>query len=101
MKLEADVMEIKIDLPAGVFDEQFPEADFAARTRELVLLELVRARRLHEHEAAEMLGCARWDLVEKMRAAGILPTEDVFAEIRGGLVDAISARRGSAGRKEK
>jgi DNA-binding NtrC family response regulator len=100
MKLESEAMEIKIEVPEGVFDNQFPVADFVARMRELALLELVRAKRIHEHEAAEALGCTRWELVEKMKAAGISPTEDLFAEIRGGLVDAIEARRPTIKRKD-
>jgi hypothetical protein len=87
-------MEIKIDLPPDLFDERFPEAKFVERVRELALLELLRARRMHEHEVAEILGCERWELVAKMKAVGIAPTEDVFKEIRGGLNQAIAARRG-------
>ncbi|MGO9449486.1 MAG: hypothetical protein ACLQDV_00350 [Candidatus Binataceae bacterium] len=86
-------MEIKIDLPADVFDAQFPEADFRARVRELALLELVRVKRLHEHEAQEMLGITRWALVERMKAAGIAPTEEVFGNIRDELSKAIGTRR--------
>jgi len=97
-------MELKIDLPADVFDAQFPEDDFKARVRELVLLELVRSRRLHEHEAAELLGLSRWQLVELMKAAGIAPTEEVFAGIRDELQKAIAARHGvrnRGGRKRR
>jgi DNA-binding NtrC family response regulator len=86
-------MNIKLELPQDLFDERFPEAKFVERVRELALLELLRARRMHEHEIAEMLGCERWELVEKMKAVGIAPTEDVFKEIRGGLNQAIAARR--------
>jgi hypothetical protein len=85
-------MEIKIDLPGDVFDAQFPETDFAARVRELAILDLVRVKRLHEHEAQEMLGIQRWELIERMRAAGIAPTEQQFAEIRSDLNKAIAAR---------
>jgi DNA-binding NtrC family response regulator len=88
-------MNIKLDLPPDLFDERFPEARFVKRVRELALLELLRARRMHEHEVAKMLGCERWELVDKMKAVGIAPTEDVFQEIRGGLNEAIAARRGS------
>jgi hypothetical protein len=93
-------MEFKIDLPPDLFDERFPEAKFVERVRELALLELLRARRMHEHEVAEMLGCERWELVEKMKAVGIAPTEDIFREISGGLNDAIAARRGSIAPKK-
>ncbi len=93
-------MDIKIDLPPDLFDERFPEAKFVERVRELALLELLRARRMHEHEVAEMLGCERWELVDKMKAVGIAPTEVVFKEISGGLDEAIAARRGPvAGKK--
>jgi citrate lyase beta subunit len=86
-------MNIKIDLPPDLFDAQFPEEPFKARVRELAILELVRIKRLHEHEAQEMLGIERWELVERMKAAGIRPTEEVFAEIRDELGRAIAARR--------
>jgi citrate lyase beta subunit len=86
-------MDVKIDLPADVFDAQFPEAAFHARLRELAILELVRVKRLHEHEAQQMLGIQRWELVERMKAAGIQPTEEVFAGIRDELGRAIAARR--------
>jgi hypothetical protein len=86
-------MNLKLDLPAELFDDQYAEADFAARIRELAILELVRARRLHEHEAKEMLGIERWELVMKMKAAGIAPTEDVFAGIQSELKQAIASKR--------
>jgi citrate lyase beta subunit len=86
-------MQIKIELPADVFDAQFPEADFRERVRELAILELVRVKRLHEHEAQEMLALTRWQLVEKMKAAGIAPTEEVFDQIRDQLSKAIGGRR--------
>ncbi len=82
-----------------MFDEQYSEANFAARMRELAILELVRARRLHEHEAKEMLGIERWELVAKMKAAGIAPTEDVFAGIQNELKQAIASKRGRTAKK--
>lgn len=86
-------MQIKIELPGDVFDAQFREADFRKRVRELAILELVRVKRLHEHEAQEMLGVTRWQLVERMKAAGIAPTEEVFGTIRDELTRAIGSRR--------
>jgi hypothetical protein len=91
--LSVTAMDFKIDLPPDVFDAQFPEQTFKDRARELVILELVRVKRLHEHEAQEMLGIERWELVERMKAAGIAPTEEVFAKIRDELGRAIAARR--------
>ncbi len=85
-------MKITLELPADVFDADFPEDAFAARLRERAILELVGAHRLHEHEAARMLGLERWELVERMEAAGIRPTEKVFDEIRGALGRAVAAR---------
>ncbi len=82
-----------------MFDEQYSEANFAARMRELAILELVRARRLHEHEAKELLGIERWELVAKMKAAGIAPTEDVFAGIQNELKQAIASKRGRTAKK--
>lgn len=86
-------MQIKIELPADVFDAQFPEAQFHDRVRELAILELVRVKRLHEHEAQEILGVTRWQLVDRMKAAGISPTEEVFGNIRDELNKAIGTRR--------
>ncbi|MDO8434719.1 MAG: hypothetical protein Q7S58_20165 [Candidatus Binatus sp.] len=92
-------MNLKLDLPSDLFDSQYSEVDFAARVRELAILELVRARRLHEHEAKELLGIERWELVAKMKAAGVAPTEDVFAGIRDELKQAIASKRDRAGMK--
>lgn len=85
-------MKITLDLPSDVFDDAFPEAVFADRVRQSALLALVDARRLHEHEAARMLGLERWELVERMQAAGMRPTEAVFEEIRADLGEAIAKR---------
>ena len=87
------MINLRLDLPAELFDVQYPEAAFAARMRELAILELVRAKRLHEHEAKTMLGIERWELVTKMKAAGIAPTEDVFAGIQNELKQAIASKR--------
>ena len=86
-------MNLKLDLPEDIFDAQFPAADFEARIRELAILELVRVKRIHEHEAKQMLSLERWELVEKMRAVGIAPTEDVFAGIQSELTKAIDSKR--------
>jgi DNA-binding NtrC family response regulator len=85
-------MELKLDIPADVFDAEFTEAAFRQRIRELAILELVRLKRLHEHEAQAMLGIERWELVEKMKACGITPTENTFEQIKGELDKAIQAR---------
>jgi len=85
-------MDIRIELPADLFDAQFSEADFRARVRELAILELVRVKRLHEHEAQDLLDLTRWQLVERMKAAGVEPTEEVFSGIRDELNEAIKAR---------
>ena len=86
-------MDLKLELPGDVFDAKFPETDFAARVRELAILELVRVKRIHEHEAKQLLGLERWELVEKMKAVGIAPTEDVFAGIQSELTKAIDSKR--------
>jgi hypothetical protein len=90
-------VEIKLDLPDDLFDAQFTEADFAARMRELAILELVRVKRMHEHEAQRMLGIERWELVQRMKAAGIAPTEKLFEEIKGELSKAIAGRASHRG----
>jgi len=86
-------MKFEIDLADDIFDDQFPADLFRARLFELAVLELVRSKRMHEHEAAELLNVSRWQLVEKMKAAGFAPTEEVFAGIRGELDRAISSRK--------
>jgi DNA-binding NtrC family response regulator len=89
-------VEIKLDLPADIFDDNLRVQDFRARVRELAILELVRLKRLHEHEAQRMLGVERWELVERMERVGITPTEKVFDLLKNELGDAIAARRSGA-----
>jgi hypothetical protein len=86
-------VEIQLDLPPDIFDDNLSEQDFRGRIRELAILELVRLKRLHEHEAQRMLGVERWELVERMEQAGITPTEKVFDRLKHELGDAIAARR--------
>jgi hypothetical protein len=93
-------MNLKLDLPGDLFDSQFLEDDFAARVRELAILELIRVKRIHEHEAKQMLGLERWQLVEKMKAVGIAPTEEVFAGIQSELSKAIDSKRAREAGKE-
>jgi lactoylglutathione lyase len=88
-------VKVTLDLPSDVFDAGFPEDAFAMRVRQWALLALVDARRLHEHEAARMLGVERWELVERMQTLGMRPTEQVFDEIRSQLGRAIAAREGA------
>jgi hypothetical protein len=94
-------MNLKLDLPDDIFDAQFLEPAFEARVRELAILELVRVKKIHEHEAKQILGLERWQLVEKMKAAGIAPTEDVFADIQSELKKAIDAKRARGKSKSK
>jgi len=89
-------VEIQIELPADIFNHDFREEDFRARVRELAILELVRLKRLHEHEAQRMLGVERWELVERMERAGITSTEKIFDLLKNELGDAIAARRSGA-----
>jgi len=93
------MVQIKLDLPDDLFDAQFTEPDFSARVRELAILDLVRVKRMHEHEAQRMLGIERWELVQRMLAAGITPTEKAFEEIKGELGRAIAGRHRGRGRK--
>jgi hypothetical protein len=85
-------MDLKLDIPADIFDAEFSFAAFGARMRELAILELVRVKRMHEHEALELLGIERLELLEKMRACGIVPTENAFEQIKGELDRAIKTR---------
>lgn len=93
-------MRIEIDIPADLFDGQFRAEDFAARVREFAVLELIRARRLHEHDAARILGLERWDLAALMEHAGIVPTEKQFDEIKGELGRLVAARGARRSRPE-
>jgi DNA-binding NtrC family response regulator len=93
-------MNLKLELPDEIFDARFPEPEFQARVRELAILELVRAKKIHEHEAKAILGLERWQLVEKMKAVGIAPTEDVFADIQSELKKAIESKRARGKSKE-
>jgi lactoylglutathione lyase len=85
-------VKVTLDLPADVFDGAFTEDRFAERVRQWAILVLLDAHRLHEHEAAKILGVERWELVARMEAEGMRPTEKVFEEIRGELGRAVAAR---------
>jgi hypothetical protein len=63
-------LEIRFDIPDGLFDDDFTAAAFDIRVREFAVIELTRAKRLHEHEAAGMFALERWELVERMEWAG-------------------------------
>jgi hypothetical protein len=86
------MIELKLDIPSDIFDAEFTEAAFRERMRELAILEMVRSKRMHEHEALELLGLERRELLEKMKACGIVPTENAFDAIKGELEKAIEAR---------
>ena len=91
-------MELKLDIPEELFDDGYTAEAFAARVREFAVIELVRVKRLHEHEAARMLGVERWELIEKMERAGIVPTEKEFEKIKGELGEAIASSKGRIGK---
>jgi len=86
------MIHLDLDIPADIFDPEFSLTAFAARMREVAILELVRVKRMHEHEALELLGIERRELLEKMKACGIVPTENAFEEIKGELEKAIKTR---------
>jgi len=86
------MIHLDLDIPADIFDAEFSLAAFATRMREVAILELVRSKRMHEHEALELLGIERLELLEKMRACGIVPTENAFEQIKGELDRAIKTR---------
>jgi hypothetical protein len=86
------MIDLSLDIPADIFDADFSLASFSLRMRELAILELVRIKRMHEHEALELLGLERRELLDKMRACGIVPTENAFEEIKGELDRAIKTR---------
>ena len=86
------MIDLKLDIPADIFDAEFRLAAFSDRMRELAILELVRVKRMHEHEALELLGLERRELLDRMKACGIVPTENAFEQIKGELEKAIEAR---------
>ena len=86
------MIELRIDIPADIFDAEFPLAKFSERMREVAVLELVRSKRMHEHEALELLGLERRELLAKMKEHGIVPTENAFEAIKGELEKAIKTR---------
>lgn len=90
-------LAVRLEVPGDVFDADFPEDDFIARLRELAILELLRVKRLHEHEALRMLGVERRELVRKMEAVGIAPTEKLFDAIKHELDSAVAASRRQRG----
>jgi hypothetical protein len=45
-----------------------------------------------------MLGVERWELIEKMERAGIVPTEKEFEKIKGELGEAIASGKGRIGK---
>src|ERR1700722_9628079 len=89
---KVSMIDLKLDIPADIFDAEFSLAAFSDRMREVAILELVRSKRMHEHEALDLLGLERRELLEKMKACGIVPTENAFAEIKGELEKAIKTR---------
>ena len=86
------MLHLDLDIPEDIFDKEYPLETFAIRMRELGILELVRIKRMHEHEALELLGLERRELLAMMKACGIVPTENAFEEIKGELEKAIQSR---------
>jgi hypothetical protein len=96
-KISAAV-EIRLDIPDDLFDDGYTVAAFEARVREFAVIELLRVKRLHEHEAARILGLERWELIEKMERAGIVPTEKEFDKIKGELGEAVASIKARGGK---
>ena len=86
------MLHLDLDIPTDIFDKEYPLDAFSVRMRELGILELVRVKRMHEHEALELLGIERRELLEKMEACGIVATENAFEQIKGELEKAIKTR---------
>jgi transcriptional regulator of acetoin/glycerol metabolism len=91
-------VEIRLDIPDDLFDDGYTAAAFEARVREFAVIELLRVKRLHEHEAARILGLERWELIEKMERAGIVPTEKEFDKIKGELGEAVASIKARDGK---
>ena len=86
------MIHLELDIPDDIFDREFPLERFSVRMREVAILELVRSKRMHEHEALELLGIERRELLVKMKEFGIVPTENAFEAIKGELDRAIRTR---------
>ena len=88
-----------VELAAPVFNRQ---GYVGASMRDLISATGLEKGGIYNHFGSkEMLALERYELVERMKAVGIAPTEDVFAEIKGELTKAIDSKRAQRAGKPK
>lgn len=72
-------VQIELELPDEVFDEDFKVEDLKVRVKERVVIELLRGHKISQGKAAEILGISRWALMDLM-AKQKLPAIDMSEE---------------------
>ena len=70
------VLRLEWTLPDDAFDEGFDEGSFLTQVKEEVVMRLLKAHRISQGKAAELLGVTRYDLVDLMAQYDI-PVTDV------------------------
>jgi predicted HTH domain antitoxin len=63
-------LAIELDLPDGAIDKS-AVAELVRSVKEQAVLNLCAQQRISAGEAAEMLGCTRFDLLDLLRRSGI------------------------------
>lgn len=59
-------IQVELELPDEVFDEDFKVEDLKVRVKERVVIELLRGHKISQGKAAELLGISRWALMDLM-----------------------------------
>jgi predicted HTH domain antitoxin len=73
------VLRLEWTLPDEAFDEGFDEGSFLTQVKEEVVLRLLKAHRISQGKAAELLGVDRYALVDLM-ARYAIPVTDMSPE---------------------
>ena len=72
-------VQVELELPDEVFDEDFKVEDLQVRVKERLVIELLRGHKISQGKAAELLGISRWALMDLM-AKQKLPVIDMSEE---------------------
>lgn len=59
-------VQVELELPDEVFDEDFKVEDLQVRVKERLIIELLRGHKISQGKAAEILGISRWALMDLM-----------------------------------
>lgn len=59
-------VQIELELPDEVFDEDFKVEDLQVRVKERLVIELLRGHKISQGKASELLGISRWALMDLM-----------------------------------